>query len=99
MSFPYIHTLSLHNVEFFDLDVVVQYVGLLNSATAAAKVGFFLEQHAESLMVTDSYLQQLEKQRPKKPHYMQPSSRGGKLFSRWNLIVPDAVVGRAWEEP
>ncbi|OGA43455.1 MAG: hypothetical protein A3G24_12650 [Betaproteobacteria bacterium RIFCSPLOWO2_12_FULL_62_13] len=36
---------SLETVEFFDLDVVVQYVLLLENATTAAKVGFFLEQH------------------------------------------------------
>lgn len=89
---------SLEMVEYFDLDAVVRYAALLDSATTAAKVGFFLEQHAESLMVTEQYLQQLEEQRPKRPHYMQPSSRGGKLFSRWNLIVPDTVVSRAWEE-
>ena len=89
---------SLEMVEYFDLDMVLKYASLLNSATVAAKVGFFLEQHRNALMVEEAHLKELVSRRPKEPHYMQPSSRGGKLFSRWNLIVPEAVVGRTWEE-
>lgn len=42
---------SLETIEFFDLDGVVQYTLLLDNATTAAKVGFFLGQHKETLMV------------------------------------------------
>ena len=42
---------SLESVEFFDLEQVIEYTRLLENATTAAKVGFFLEQHRESLMV------------------------------------------------
>lgn len=34
---------SLEMVEFFDLDVVIDYTLLFENATTAAKVGFFLE--------------------------------------------------------
>ena len=37
---------SLESVEFFDLDKVVEYALLLDNATTASKVGFFLEQHS-----------------------------------------------------
>ena len=42
---------SLESVEYFDLDSVLEYALLLENATTAAKVGFFLEQHREPLMV------------------------------------------------
>ena len=38
---------SLESVEFFSLDQVIEYTRLLENATTAAKVGFFLEQHRE----------------------------------------------------
>ena len=44
---------SLQSVEFFDIELIVEYVQLLENATTAAKVGFFLEQHKEALMVDD----------------------------------------------
>ena len=47
---------SLETVEYFDLDKVTEYTLLLENATTAAKVGFFLDQHRESLMVEDVHL-------------------------------------------
>ena len=42
---------SLESIEFFDLDLVMRYVLALGNATTAAKVGFFLDQHRDALMV------------------------------------------------
>ena len=47
---------SLETVEFFDLDRVVEYVLLLGKATTASKVGYYLEEHRESLMVEERHL-------------------------------------------
>jgi predicted transcriptional regulator of viral defense system len=47
---------SLESVEFFDLDAVVDYVLELGSALTVARVGFFLEQHREPLMVEEHHL-------------------------------------------
>ena len=90
---------SLESVEFFDLDDVVEYTRLLGNATTAAKAGFFLEQHRESLMVEDHYLQNLQDLRPRQPHYLDRARRGAvRLVSRWNLVVPEELLERAWEE-
>lgn len=89
---------SLEQVEFFDLDKVLNYVLLLKDATTAAKVGYYLEQHRESLMVDDAYLEQLRRLRPARPHYMTRNLRGGRLVKEWNLIVPESVIGRTWGE-
>ncbi len=88
---------SLESVEYFDLDLVVEYVRLLDNATTAAKVGYFLAQHAKSLMVEDRHLNPLRELRPKQPHYLQ---RGisGKLVSDWNLVIPRFLAERSWED-
>ena len=90
---------SLESVEFFNLDKVIEYALLLENSTTVAKVGFFLEQHAESLMVEDKYLERLRAHRPAKPHYLDRSSRQrGRFVSNWNVVVPEALLERSWQE-
>ena len=89
---------SLEMVEFFDLDQVVAYALLLENATTAAKVGFFLEQHRDVLMVEESHLKPLLERRPEKPHYVaRRDKKPGRLVSRWNLVVPTEIIDRTWE--
>lgn len=90
---------SLESVEFFDLDRVVEYTLLLDNSTTAAKVGFYLEQHRETLMVKDTHLEQLRQTRPRKPHYMARNGRKrGRLIKDWNLVVPVQILERSWQE-
>ena len=56
-----------------------RYPLLLGNATTAAKVGFSLEQHKETLMVELSHLESLRACRPRKPHYLVRGQRGGRL--------------------
>lgn len=90
---------SLEMVEFFDLTAVADLAQALGSAVAAARVGFFLEQHKDALMVEDTHLQQLRELAPRQPRYLDPSRRRGRLVPGWNLIVPESVLDRRWEEP
>lgn len=90
---------SLESVEYFDLDEVVTYALLLDNATTTAKVGYFLDQHRERLMVTEAHLEPLKRHLPKQPHYLERSRRHkGRLVSGWNLVVPVHVAERTWEE-
>ncbi len=90
---------SLEMVEFYHLDKVFEYVELLDNATTAAKVGFFLNQHREQLMVDPSHLESLKALCPKSPHYLERSYKGdSRFFPDWNLVVPDFIVERHWEE-
>ena len=89
---------SLEMVEFFDLDAVISYTVKLGSALTAARVGFFLEQHREALMVEDAHLERLRQHRPRQPRYFDARRKPGKLLPSWNLIVPDDVLGRTWAE-
>ena len=89
---------SLESVEFFDLDAVIDYARKQGSAIAAARVGFFLDQHREPLMVEDVQLDGLRELGPKEPRYFDPKRRPGKLVPMWNLVVPEQILSRAWEE-
>ena len=90
---------SLESVEFFDVDAVIDYALKLGSAVTVAKVGFFLEQHREELMLEESHLKRLEQHAPSQPMYLERSKReSGKLLNRWNLVVPERVWSRSWAE-
>jgi len=89
---------SLESVEFFDLDAVIDYTQKLGSAVAAARVGLFIEQHQEALMPQARHLEALQRQRPRQERYFDRSLKRGKLVRRWNLIVPEQILERSWEE-
>ncbi len=89
---------SLELVEFFDLGAVIDYTKKLGSAITAARVGFFLEQHGEQLMVEDEHLKKLKALAPREPRYFDPRRRPGKLVPNWNLVVPEQILSRSWEE-
>lgn len=89
---------SLEMVPFFDLDSVVAQALALDSALTTARVGFFLEQHRESLMVDERHLAPLRDHAPRQARYFDTRRTPGTLVPGWNLIVPDEVRGRAWAE-
>jgi hypothetical protein len=71
----------------------------LGSALTVARAGFFLEQHKDELLVEDRHLEALRARAPAQPRYFERRHRkGGKLLPRWNLIVPEQVLTRSWEE-
>jgi predicted transcriptional regulator of viral defense system len=90
---------SLESIEFFDLDQVVTYVLLLENATTVAKVGFFLDQHKDILMVEDVHLEPLRRLRPRRPHYFARGKREDcRWVGEWNLMIPVEILDRSWEE-
>lgn len=89
---------SLEMVEFFDLDAVIGYAFKLGSALTVARVGFFLEQHREQLMVEEDHLEALRARAPAQPRYLDSARTPGRLVSGWNLVVPTQILERAWQE-
>jgi predicted transcriptional regulator of viral defense system len=89
---------SLEMVEFFDLDAVLKYAKTLASPLTVARLGFFLEQHRESWMVEDRHLTALEGGIPAQRRYWSSSRETGRLISRWNIIVPTAILERRWQD-
>ncbi|OGV85769.1 MAG: transcriptional regulator [Lentisphaerae bacterium RIFOXYB12_FULL_60_10] len=88
---------SLESVEYFDLDQVIEYVKLLDNRTTAAKTGYYLQQHADALMVDPGHLDPLRKLRPSQPHYLE-RGKGGQFNRDWNLIIPKRLADRSWEQ-
>ena len=88
---------SLESVEFFDIDTIIDYTRLLGNATIAAKVGFYLEQHRNELMVEDKHLRRLQEYCPKQPTYMSRNVRG-RLIKKWNLVISEQILDRSREE-
>jgi len=90
---------SLEMVEYYHMSKIVEYIELLDNATTAAKVGYFLDQHRELLMVDHSHLERLKARCPKSPHYIERPYKGNsKFFADWNLVVPDFIFERHWNE-
>jgi len=89
---------SLEMVEFFDLDAVIDCVSQLASSLTAARVGFFLEQHSEELMVEDEHIDALRRLAPAAPRYLDNRREPGQLVSAWNLIVPHRILAQDWLE-
>jgi len=90
---------SLESVEFFDLDQVIAYTRLLQNATTAAKVGFFLEQQRGPLMVEEAHLDALRELSPRQPHYLTRSQpKGCRWVKDWNLMIPAEILERSWGE-
>lgn len=90
---------SLESIEYFDLDSVYDYLLILDNTTVFAKVGFYLEQHKEVLMVDENFLQKLENHKPKSLHYMERQNRKDCfLLKRWNLLIPRELVNRSWDD-
>ena len=81
---------SLEGLDLFlDFSLITRYVSLLDNATTAAKVGFFLERFQDRLQVPASALEALQRCAPKQPHYVERGRRSeARLVSRWNLLIP-----------
>lgn len=91
---------SIENIEFLDSEAVLEYTLLLDNRTTAAIVGFFLEMNQERWMIPSKHLEKLKKLCPKKPFYLKRSLKGPQKFiSSWNLIVPQVIIEKKWEEP
>jgi predicted transcriptional regulator of viral defense system len=89
---------SLEMVEYFDLGAVVDHTLRRNSALTTARVGFFLEQHRETLFVEDQHLEALRAHVPRQPRYLDGTRAAGRLVKPWNLVISERVLHRAWAE-
>jgi predicted transcriptional regulator of viral defense system len=89
---------SLAGVPAVDPEDLLDYVQVLGNKTVAGRVGFFLETRQDELAVPEQTLEALESLTPKQPAHLE-RSLGGRLVRRWNLIVPEDLVGdRARED-
>lgn len=91
---------SLEYTTHIDISKVIEYALLLNNSTTIAKVGFFLEQRPSYYALEESEIKRLLPHIPKQPHYMNRTrEREGKYIEKWQLIVPNEIINKSWEEP
>lgn len=91
---------SLASIDYLDIDEIYRYCSLLENSSIIAKVGFYLEQHQDKLAVTNNELDKFAKLKPQNACYLQRGEikESSKLIKRWNLIVPNEILERGWEE-
>jgi predicted transcriptional regulator of viral defense system len=89
---------SLDMIEYLALDAVVAYTLRLASALTTARVGFHLQQNRERLFVEVRHLNPLREHAPKQARYLDSKRTTGRLVKPWNLVVPEYVLNRAWQE-
>jgi predicted transcriptional regulator of viral defense system len=91
---------AIDAIEYLNSQQVVEYTLLLSNKTTSAIVGFFMEMHQEEWMIPPEHLEMLKKLRPSKPVYLKRAMKGPqKLIPKWNLIVPEEILQKRWEEP
>ena len=52
----------------------------------------------EDLKLEEKHFKKIEELRPKQPSYFDWRTKSGKLNKEWNLIVPEEVLNKTWEE-
>jgi hypothetical protein len=76
-----------------ELPLLFQLLDAYGQKILWAAVGWFLDTYRATFYVSEDDLAHIEKQVPKVPLYLERDQRGGTLISRWNLIVPDTLIG------
>jgi predicted transcriptional regulator of viral defense system len=90
---------SIENIAVLDIGKVVEYCLMLQNARLAAKVGYFLEQRKGAFAVTEKQLEPLSAAKPAKPQYLLQGLDNCHLIKKWNLMIPESVLNKLWEEP
>lgn len=83
---------------YLNFEKLLEYLHAREKKVLFARVGFFLEQHREQFYVEESLLNKLHKEQQSSVVYFDTKRRKGKLVKSWNLVVPEKVIRREWEE-
>ncbi|MDN3507234.1 MAG: hypothetical protein P0S96_08415 [Simkaniaceae bacterium] len=91
---------SLESIGYLNISKVIEYVKILQNSTTNARVAFFLDQHRENFGLVENNFKFFDASKPKMIHYFDRKSKEpSKLVKRWNLIVPESLNKKSWEEP
>lgn len=83
---------------YLNFKEILDYLDMLNKRVLYAKVGFFLQQHKEQFYVEEELLKKLKEKMPASIVYFDSKRKKGKLIKEWNLIIPEIIIKRGWEE-
>lgn len=92
---------SLDRITSFNASRAVDYAISRNRASLAAKLGYFFDQRPDYLRVDLKITERLLLHIPKRPYCVgrQASVGQGTYTKKWQIIVPDYLHKRQWEEP
>lgn len=76
-----------------ELSLLFELLDAFRQKLLWAAVGWFLETYRTTFFVSEDDLVHMEKHVPTAPLYLARDQRGGVLVRRWNLIVPDVLLG------
>jgi predicted transcriptional regulator of viral defense system len=79
-----------------DLNLLEELLAKYRQKALWACIGWFLERHRERFFVPEKFLARIERKRPLSPHYVPRGRRGGRLSTRWNLVLPEGL-SLGWE--
>lgn len=88
----------LEKYPYINFEEVLKYLDVLEKPVLYAKVGFFLEQHRKQFFVENNLLQLIKNKIPSSIVYFDSKRKTGQLVKDWNLIVPEIVLKKGWEE-
>lgn len=83
---------SIEACPVLDLELLRQILQQYDTANLWAATGWFLEQFKTKFSVPDSLLLDMQKRCPQSPQYLDKGRRGGRLYSNWNMIIPEAIA-------
>ena len=83
---------SVENLASLDFAALEEYLERRGRKALYARVGFLLERYQERFFVPEEFLERLAAQGPQSPTYFAGRKAGGRFLSRWNLIVPEALL-------
>ncbi len=83
---------------YLNFEELLKYLYARNRKVLFSKVGFFLEQHREQFYVEEKFLDKLHKEQQSSVVYFDSKRKKGKLVKTWNLVVPENVIEKDWEE-
>jgi predicted transcriptional regulator of viral defense system len=89
---------SLDLIGRLDSDRLITRLAALRNATAAGAAGWWLESRRDEFRVPDGALVRLQSLAPKQNRYaLGAVPGGGRLARRWRVILPEAVLDRAFD--
>lgn len=91
---------SIENAAVLDVDMTINYCLIYQNSRLAAKVGYFLEQRQGAFAITEQQLKPLLAAKPCVPQYLSKDlNKNCRLIKKWNLMMPEYVLNKLWEEP
>ncbi len=82
---------SASGFAILDLQLLESILKIYDLSKLWAAVGWFLEAHQKAFFVPDNLLEQCSRHKPKSPLYLIRDQQRGRIFKRWNLIIPEAM--------